>query len=75
MATDVGGLGENIENFKVGVKESPNPDSIAWGINYLFNNPVSMKQISENCRKKVKRFNWSNIAKKLVETYGLALGK
>jgi glycosyltransferase involved in cell wall biosynthesis len=75
VATDVGGLSENIENFVDGVKVYPNPESIAWGINYLLNNPDSMKQISENCRKKVKRFSWSNVAKKLVETYRLALGE
>lgn len=75
VATDVGGLSENIENFVDGVKVYPNPESIAWGINYLLNNPDSMKQISETCRKKVKRFSWSNVAKRLVETYRLALSR
>ena len=52
VAADVGGLSGNIENFVDGVKVYPNTESIAWGINYLLNNPNSIKQISENCRKK-----------------------
>lgn len=73
VATDVGGLGENIENFVDGIKIYPNPASVAWGINYLLNNPDSMKLISENARKKVKKFSWTNVAKQLVKTYQLAL--
>lgn len=73
VATDVGGLGENIENFVDGVKVYPNPDSVAWGINYLLNNPDVMKQISENGRKKAEKFSWTNVAEQLVKTYRLAL--
>ena len=73
VATDVGGLGENIENFVDGIKVYPHPDSVAWGINYLLSNPDIMKQISENCGKKVKTFSWTNVAEQLVKTYKLAL--
>jgi len=73
VATDVGGLGENIENFVDGVKVYPYPNSVAWGINYLLNNPDAMKQISNNCMKKVEKFRWTNVAKQLVKTYRLAL--
>lgn len=73
IASDVGGLGENIENFVDGIKVYRNPDSVAWGINFLLNNPDLMKQISENCKKKVEKFNWTNVAKQLVTTYKSAL--
>jgi glycosyltransferase involved in cell wall biosynthesis len=73
VATDVGGLGENIENFVDGVKVYPNPDSVAWGIIYLLNNPDVMKQISENGRKKAEMFSWTNVAEQLMKTYRLAL--
>ena len=73
VAMDVGGLGENIGNFMDGVKVNPHPDSVAWGIMYLLNNPDAMKQISENGRNKVEQFSWTNIAKQLVKTYRLAL--
>ena len=46
---------------------------LAWGINYLLNNPDAMKQISNNCMKKVERFSWMGVAKQLVKTYRLAL--
>jgi glycosyltransferase involved in cell wall biosynthesis len=73
VATDVGGLGENIENFVDGVKVYPNADSVAWGINYLINNPDAMKRISENGMQKVKKFVWTDVAKQLVKTYKQAL--
>jgi glycosyltransferase involved in cell wall biosynthesis len=75
VATDVGGLGENIENFVDGVKVYPHPDSVAWGINYLFSNPDILRRISENGRKKVQKFTWNNVAKQLVKTYKLALDR
>jgi len=73
VATDVGGLGENIENFVDGVKTYLHPDSVAWGINYLLNNVEAMKRISENCRRRVKEFSWTNVAQQLVKTYRLAV--
>jgi len=61
VATDVGGLRENIENFKDGVKVYVNPDSVAWGINYLLG-------------EKVKRFSWKESIRKLMGTYSKILG-
>jgi glycosyltransferase involved in cell wall biosynthesis len=71
----VGGLGENIENFVDGIKVDHNPDSIAWGINYLFNNPDAMKQVAKGGMEKVKQFNWSNTLRKLLATYQTVLGR
>jgi len=75
VATDVGGLGENIENFVDGIKVYCSPESVAWGINYLLNNPGMMSQLSKNCKEKVRDFNWSSIAKRLLQTYRKALDR
>jgi glycosyltransferase involved in cell wall biosynthesis len=73
VATEVGGLHENITNFVDGVQVYPHPGSVAWGITYLLNNPDAMKKISENGKKKVKTFSWTNVANQLVKTYKQAL--
>jgi len=75
VACDVGGLGENIENFVNGLKVYPNSDSIAWGLNYLLDNPEAMKQIAAKGAESVKKFSWSNVLDMLMETYKKALGK
>jgi glycosyltransferase involved in cell wall biosynthesis len=69
VATEIGGLRENITNFKDGILVYPKPDSVAWGINYLLNNPGIMEKISEKGSKTVKTFSWLNVANQLVKTY------
>jgi glycosyltransferase involved in cell wall biosynthesis len=69
VACDVGGLSENIANFKNGVKVHPTSDSVAWGVNYLINYPVGVKALGEEGYKEVKkRFNWGVIAKSTLES-------
>jgi glycosyltransferase involved in cell wall biosynthesis len=75
VATDVGGLGENVENFVNGIKVYTNPDSISWGINYLINNPDDMKKVAEGGKEKVKEFSWGNAITKLLSTYQTVLKK
>ena len=74
VATDVGGLRENIENFKDGVKVYVNPDSVAWGINYLLGSPEEMRRIAAAAAEKVKRFSWKESIRKLMGTYSKILG-
>jgi glycosyltransferase involved in cell wall biosynthesis len=70
VASDVGGLGENIENFKTGVMVSPLSDSISEGINYLLNNPTEMQKIGSAGFKMVETgFSWENIAHKTLKSY------
>jgi len=73
VAADVGGLGENIENFVDGVKVYTNPDSVAWGINYLLNSPDAMRKIAEGGARKVREFNWEKAIDKLLSTYSTVL--
>lgn len=70
VACDVGGLRENIENFKDGIKVYPAPESIAWGINYLINDAGGIRHLGENGRKKVLgRFTWKAVAEKMIDVY------
>jgi glycosyltransferase involved in cell wall biosynthesis len=69
VATDVGGLGENIKNLVDGIKVRPNPKSMARGINFLFNHPRIMARVGARGKEKVIRFNWASSIKKLLRTY------
>jgi len=70
VASDVGGLSENIDNFRDGIKVYLTPDSVAWGINYLFNDRTKMDLIGKEGRKKVERFfKWEPISKKVQSIY------
>lgn len=68
VAADVGGLGENIDNFNNGIKVFNNPESIAWGINYIINDPGGVHHLGQEGKKAVKtRFSWDKIAADTVK--------
>ncbi len=70
VATDVGGLSENIENFYDGIKVYPNPDSIAWGVNYIVDDAEGVRLMGERGRKKVdERFRWNVVADRMLKVY------
>lgn len=72
IATDLGGPGENIDNFYNGIKVYPRPDSIAWGINYVVNDPHGVRWMGENGRKKAHEvFSWRKIAERYERIYKL----
>jgi len=71
VATDVGGLGENIENFVDGIKVYVNPESIAWGISYVIDDPVGVRILGKKGKEKVDReFRWEIVADKMLKVYG-----
>lgn len=60
VATDVGGLSENIDNYINGIKVPVRPDSIAWGICHLIDDPAYMQRLGKAGRRKVmEKFRWS----------------
>jgi len=70
VATDVGGLAENIENFVDGIKVYVNPESIAWGINYVIDDPVGVGMLGRRGREKVNgQFRWEVVADKMLDVY------
>lgn len=62
-----------IDNFMDGVLVYRNPDSIAWGINYVLDN-LHDDKFGKAGRELIKnKFNWDIIAEKTVEVYRFAL--
>lgn len=73
VVSNVGGLGENVENFVNGIKVQPNPEAIAWGITYLMDHPDLAEELRKNAFEKSKEFDWSKIVERLVRAYELAM--
>jgi glycogen(starch) synthase len=74
VATDVGGLRENIENFVDGIKVFTYPESIAWGINYIIDDPHRVQLLGANGKKKAEeKFSWQAAAEKLLSTYQISM--
>jgi len=70
VASNVGGLSENIDSFVDGVKVDPEPDSLAWGINSVMDDPDTAIALGKRGRKKVDRmFLWGPIGRKITDTY------
>ena len=75
VACDVGGLSENIDTFVNGIKVQPEPDSIAWGIGAMIDDPTTAQVRGRRGRAKVDRqFLWSPIARRMADTYSRACG-
>ncbi|HON82180.1 MAG TPA: glycosyltransferase family 4 protein [Methanoregulaceae archaeon] len=70
VATDVGGLAENIEDFVDGIKVPVRADSLAWGISYIIEDPVRIRAMGVAGKRKVlSRFNWARIGRMMDKVY------
>ncbi|MCG7854292.1 MAG: glycosyltransferase family 4 protein [Methanoregulaceae archaeon] len=70
VATDVGGLSENIDNFTDGIKVPVRADSIAWAISYIIEDPVRIRSMGRAGRRKVvSRFNWEKVGGMMEDVY------
>ncbi len=70
VACDVGGLSENIDTFVNGIKVQPEPDSLAWGISTMIDDPTNAQMRGRRGRTKVDRqFLWNPIADRMTNTY------
>ncbi len=71
VATDIGGPSEIIENFATGVKVYQTPESIAWGLKYVFGDPTgeNIKRMGERAKKEAGKYDWEEIAKQYVREY------
>lgn len=70
VATNVGGLSENIDSFVNGIKTEPTAESLAWGISTMINEPWNASAQGMRGRKKVDRmFLWGPIVERLTDTY------
>jgi glycogen(starch) synthase len=70
IASNVGGLSENIDAFVNGIKTEVNPESLAWGINTMLDEPWNAGALGKRGRKKVDQvFLWGPIVRGLTDTY------
>jgi len=70
VATDVGGLSENIDDFIDGIKVPVRADSLAWGINYIIEDPVRIRAMGLAGKRKVlSLFNWAEIGRMMDRVY------
>ncbi|MCC7556568.1 MAG: glycosyltransferase family 4 protein [Methanoculleus marisnigri] len=70
VASDVGGLSENIEHGTDGVKVRPHPDSIARGLSRVAGSPEKALAMGREGLDKVKKeFPWSRVAGRMEGVY------
>jgi glycogen synthase len=71
VASRIGGLMEFLEHDRTGVLVYPrNPESIAWGIDYVLSNPDHAKWMARNAHEVVQRtYTWEAVAKKTSQMY------
>ena len=70
VASNVGGLSENIDSWVNGVKVDVDPESFARGINRMVDDPETAGAFGKRGRTKVDRyFLWDPIVRKLTEIY------
>ncbi|MDD4251733.1 MAG: glycosyltransferase family 1 protein, partial [Methanoculleus horonobensis] len=70
VATEVGGLAENIDNFVNGIKVPVRLDSIAWGVCHLIDDPAYMQRLGKAGRRKVMdKFRWSVVTERMLGVY------
>jgi len=70
VASNVGGLSENIESCIDGIKVEPLADSLADGIDALIDRPFAAGVLGKRGREKIDRmFLWEPIGKKMAAAY------
>ena len=70
IATEVGAMDSVICEGKTGsVVADSRPPAFARGIRDFISNPLSETESVDSIRNSVRRFNWSNIAKAMIEEY------
>ncbi len=59
-----------VDNFKTGITVYQNPDSIAWGINYILDGLSTNTMGKEGQRLVETKYDWKAIANATLEVYG-----
>lgn len=77
VTSDAGGLKDIIEHTVDGITTfAGDPESLAWGILQVLDNPELAGQIKEAARNKVlQQFTWSKITERTLEFYKAALNQ
>jgi len=75
VASNVGGLSENIDALIDGVKVEPHQEELAGGIDDILSKPSLAVAFGKRGRKKIDRqFRWDPIGKKMIDTYARVVG-
>ena len=71
VVSNTGGLPEVVQHTKTGIVTHTNdPDSLAWGILEVLNNPDYVQCLVENAYKSLKtRFSWDKLAQQTIAVY------
>ena len=70
VACDVGGLSENIESYRNGIKVQVSSEELGFGISQALKEPENLDQFGRSGRVKVYReFRWESIAQRIDEWY------
>jgi glycosyltransferase involved in cell wall biosynthesis len=71
VATNCPSMAQFIEKEQIGVVTEDNPESLAEGIIYLFDNPDLAQKYADNALYSVKtRHSWKNRAESLLTIMG-----
>ncbi len=70
VACDVGGLSENIESYRDGIKVPVSSDRLSHGICEALKDPERLNRFGRMGRAKVYReFHWEGIARRIDDMY------
>ena len=70
IVTNVGGIGETIRRYNIGISVDPkNSELLANAISDLLTNEKKMKTIRNNMSKIKNKFSWDSIAKLHIKIY------
>ncbi|WP_446880450.1 glycosyltransferase family 4 protein [Phormidesmis sp. 146-33] len=75
VVSDTGGLPEVVRHLRTGVvTQTNNPDSLAWGILEVLQNPRYAQWLVDNAYKDLaRRFDWAKLAQQTEAVYGRVL--
>jgi glycogen synthase len=71
VVSDAGGLKEVVRHEETGILTwAGNPESLAWGILRVLQDPAAARRRAQNAQKAVQReFNWKRIAQQTQQVY------
>lgn len=69
VASNVGGLGENVDNFVNGIKTKPIPEAIGWGVNFALEDPEQVQRMGRKGKSKLDEYRWDRIGRELRIIY------
>ena len=69
IASDIGGIPENIENLENGILIKPKEENIAETVVDLWNDKALMDKISKNNLVRAKRYDWEKVVQRYIDLY------